>query len=106
MHEASTKLHKAQPPLAHNGEEQNRCHVVSLHRRIKKRRRNARTHWEHPIIRNRTAYGALYTYSPKLRENEDKFLRFLKMSTRTNVTNRYTSTSIFNNRKYGRSTKR
>lgn len=54
--------------------------MLFLYRRIKKRRTN-RIHWEHPIITKRLEFGAFYTIFPELRENEDKFSNYFRMST-------------------------
>lgn len=57
--------------------------MLFLYRRIKKRRRNTRIHWEHPLITLRLEFGAFYTIFPKLREHEDKFFNYFRMSTKS-----------------------
>lgn len=54
--------------------------MLCLHRRLKKRRRNTRIYWVHPITTLRMKFGAFYTIFPKLRENEDKFFNYFRMS--------------------------
>lgn len=55
--------------------------MLFLYRRIKKRKRNNRLHWVHPILTKRVEFGAFYTLFPKLREHEDKFSNYFRMST-------------------------
>ncbi|KAF0715920.1 protein ALP1-like [Aphis craccivora] len=49
--------------------------------RIKKRKRNNRLHWVHPILTKRVEFVAFYTLLPKLRQHEDKFSNYFRMST-------------------------
>lgn len=56
--------------------------MLFLYRRYKKlKRNNNRLHWVHPIITKRKDFGAFYTIFPKLREHEDKFANYFRMST-------------------------
>ncbi|CAI6368596.1 unnamed protein product [Macrosiphum euphorbiae] len=55
--------------------------MLFLYRRMKKRKRNNRLHWVHPILTKRVEFGAFYTLFPKLREHEDKFSNYFRMST-------------------------
>jgi len=55
--------------------------MLFLYRRIKKRKRNTRLHWVHLILTKRVEFGAFYTLFPNLREHEDKFSNYFRMST-------------------------
>lgn len=60
----------------------NRMQLLSLllYRRRAKRRQKNRQIWVHPINERREDVGAFYTLFPDLRNDEDKFFNYFRMS--------------------------
>lgn len=61
-----------------------REHIIAwwmLYRR--RRRRKQRFYWVHPINMKREEFGAVYTLFPQLRQHEDKFFNYFRMSVST-----------------------
>ncbi|XP_072401694.1 uncharacterized protein [Diabrotica undecimpunctata] len=65
----------------------NRKHIVAmiiLYRRIKRRKRT-RNVWIHPINMKRKEFGVFYTFFLELREDENKFFNYFRMTISTFV---------------------
>ena len=45
-----------------------------------RKRRRVRLHWIHPEIQKREEFGAFYTLFNELRDDENKFLNYFRMS--------------------------
>lgn len=48
-----------------------------------RRRRRCKEFWVHPLIRERYITGAFYVHHAKLRQHEEKFFNYYRMSTTT-----------------------
>jgi len=52
-----------------------------VHRRIRRQRqKRERKYWVHPILKTRLSFSLYITLYPKLREHDDKFFNYFRMS--------------------------
>lgn len=53
----------------------------AIHRRMRRRRQmRKRKYWVHPILKTRLSHSLYVTLYPKLREHEEKFFNYFRMS--------------------------